>query len=279
MLSRRELLGAPLRTPLQTDFPPLHTPANQFLRPLMTTYPVIDAQRWRLTIIRADAKRETISLTDLLALPYIERDATISNAPAPTGDLQLATARWRGVHLSQVFPGTMPALRVMSAHGKVTHLSAALAATAFLAYQMGGQPLPPEQGAPLRLIVPGGDAGMMPGWVRRIEVIDDAGLHNHPVQPPVYVTILPTSGRLIAHTPVLLGGYAYAALERIDRVDISINGSAWQPIAVTQGEPGVWSRWSCRWSPPSAGDSIIRIRAWAAESAGETFCKIRVETA
>ena len=43
-----------------------------------------------------------------------------------------------------------------------------------LAYEMNSEPLPPEHGAPLRLVVPGWYAMASVKWLQRIRVIPDA---------------------------------------------------------------------------------------------------------
>jgi nitrate reductase (NAD(P)H) len=51
-----------------------------------------------------------------------------------------------------------------------------------LAYRMNGQPLPPDHGYPLRLIVPGYIGGRMVKWLDKIEVaLTESESHYHNV--------------------------------------------------------------------------------------------------
>jgi len=103
----------------------------------------------------------------------------------------LSAAEWSGVPLADLLTAARPldaATRVLISgvdrHSNATPRSAGAswvftlgqlaAAGAFLATRMNGAPLPPDHGAPIRLIVPGWYGCTMAKWVDEIRLVDDA---------------------------------------------------------------------------------------------------------
>ncbi len=117
-----------------------------------------------------------------------------------------------------------------------------------VAYSMNGERLRPEQGYPLRLVVPGWEGNMWVKWLRRIEVGDAAWYHRE--ETSKYTDLLP-SGDAYKFTwtmeaksvitspspekPVttegfqLIKGLAWSGAGKIARVDVSLDGGMnWQ---------------------------------------------------
>ncbi len=154
----------------------------------------------------------TLSLDDLRALPAHDQAVTLECAgngrldmrPLPTGepwgDYAVSTARWTGARLSDVLalaqPGTEGVdVRFEGADHGPYHLQAILPETnqadltfvralplaeaadpssaILIAYQMNGEPLTPDHGAPFRLIVPHWYAVASVKWLRRIDVLTE----------------------------------------------------------------------------------------------------------
>ena len=112
-----------------------------------------------------------------------------------------------------------------------------------VAYSMNGERLRPEQGYPLRLVVPGWEGNMWIKWLRRIEVGDAAWYHRE--ETSKYTDLLP-DGRAYKFTwtmeaksvitspcPELpmtdtganvIKGLAWSGNGRIKRVDVSLDG-------------------------------------------------------
>jgi DMSO/TMAO reductase YedYZ molybdopterin-dependent catalytic subunit len=278
-LSRRELLGI-LRPSLVTsayDYPPLFTPTDELYRPLMTTYPVIAPQHWRLTLVHQDGKRSTFTLEDLQAFPAVNLDCTICSISHSQEEPRIATARWKGVKLRSLIGDHAGDLRVTSANGRTTDIPGTLIDQAVLAYHVNGISLPPEQGAPLRLITPGLEERWMPGWVRRIALLADRSILEANVYAiPVRSVILKQSASV--GRSLLLQGYAYAGLQPIEEMALRVDDGAWMPIDSMPGDPGVWSRWAYDWQPQQSGTYHLQVRASAADQAAISQRVIRVET-
>src|SRR3954464_5081307 len=154
-----------------------------------------------------------LTLDDLRALPKVERAVTLECAgngrlemrPLPTGepwgDYAVSTARWGGALLHEVLAQARPAadgvdVRFEGADHGAYHLTPILpettrgdptfvrplplalvadpAAEILIAYEMNGEPLGPDHGAPFRLIVPHWYAVASVKWLKRIDVLTEA---------------------------------------------------------------------------------------------------------
>jgi DMSO/TMAO reductase YedYZ molybdopterin-dependent catalytic subunit len=91
---------------------------------------------------------------------------------------------WRGIPLADLLALSQPlpaaqAVRIHSAQDEfVVPLSMDQAQKALLCDSMNGERLSLEHGAPLRLVVPGGVCFTSVKWVRRIELVAEAGLNE-----------------------------------------------------------------------------------------------------
>ena len=118
-----------------------------------------------------------------------------------------------------------------------------------LAFKMNGEALRPEQGYPLRLVVPGWEGNMWVKWIRRIEVGDKPWHHRE--ETSKYTDLLengdarrftwemdaksvitnPSPQAPITHGPghTVLSGLAWSGRGTIPRVDVTIDGGKnWQ---------------------------------------------------
>jgi DMSO/TMAO reductase YedYZ molybdopterin-dependent catalytic subunit len=88
---------------------------------------------------------------------------------------------WRGIRLADLLALSRPlaaakAVRIHSAQAEfVVPLSLEQVQKALLCDAMNGEPLSLEHGAPLRLVVPGEVCFTSVKWVRRIELVTEAG--------------------------------------------------------------------------------------------------------
>src|SRR5213596_514980 len=153
----------------------------------------------------------TLTLDDLRALPAVERAVTLECAgngrlemrPLPTGepwgDCAVSTARWKGALLHEVLEQAHPTadgveVRFEGADHGAYHLKPVLAETdpsdltfvrslalahatdpvaeILIAYEMNGEPLSPDHGAPFRLIAPHWYGVASVKWLTRIDLID-----------------------------------------------------------------------------------------------------------
>ena len=262
----------------------------------------------------------TLSLDDVKAMRSIERVVTLECAgngrlamrplPAgePWGDYAVSTACWKGALLHEVIERAKPldtGVEVLFAgvdHGSyildpvlkdidASDLSfersltlahaADPAAEILIAYEMNGEPLNPDHGAPVRLIVPHWYGVASVKWLKRIEVLTqpfigefETGhyMYQWADRPPERVTVMRPRARITVPrrgTTIdggakhLVRGKAWSGTGPVTNVDISLTGeSEWLPAHLeTRKGPYQWQNWSFEWEPTEPGRKSLRARA------------------
>lgn len=263
--------------------------------------PLLDPAAWRLELDGLVARPLTLDLPTLLARPAVEQVVTLECAgngrmlmephtvSQPWAEEAVGTARWRGVPLASlleeagvgpeaveiVFSG--PDAGVQGGERQVFRRSLPLAIARqpdiLLAYAMNGQPLPPQHGAPLRLVVPGWYGMASVKWLVAITAVaqpfqgyqqlrsyrytQDAADPGEPVTlarvrslmiPPGVPDFLART-RFVQAGEIEIHGRAWSGAGPIVRVDFSGDGGvSWQEAAVSPPEsPYAWSSWGVRW--------------------------------
>jgi DMSO/TMAO reductase YedYZ molybdopterin-dependent catalytic subunit len=276
--------------------------------------PAVDPEAWRLTVC---GERELVlSLDDLRARPAAEVTVTMECAgngrarldPRPVSQPWLleavGTARWRGTPLQPLLEevgvgdGAVEVLctgldrgveggEPEQAFRRSVPLDEALRDETLLAYEMNGEPLPPQHGFPLRLVVPGWYGMTNVKWLERIELVDTpfAGYQNawsyrlrqtedeegvplNRMQPrsllaPPGVPEFMTRERMVAAGEVLLEGRAWSGLAPVESVEVSSDGGeTWSAAALEPdgGEPWAWRGWTYRWDA-EPGEHVLCCRA------------------
>jgi len=141
--------------------------------------PGFDPATWRLELAGAVERPLSLSHRELLALPKATQVSTFHCVTGWT----VRNVHWQGVRLDHVLGPAGPSaaahgLRFVSAeYPYVDYLTRGQAALhdVLLAYGMDGKPLPREHGAPLRLVIPDMYGYKNVKWLRRIEVVPQAG--------------------------------------------------------------------------------------------------------
>ena len=159
-----------------------------------------------------------------------------------------------------------------------------------LAYAMNGEPLPPEHGYPLRLIVPRWYAVASVKWLTEIELIDRAFSRHY--QGDKYRYEWERDGRIISEPVTLqrvralitepspqtdvraggltIRGVAWSGAAPIARIEVSVNGGAWQDARlVSERNRYSWQRWELL-TRVEPSDDLILLRARATDLAGRT---------
>ena len=186
------------------------TPNEDFFAFHQTVTPKVDAATFRLRVGGLVERPRELPLAEIMARPDA-RDESVTlecsgNSTRPTrmGGL-LSNGVWRGVPLAAVLKecGIKPEAREVvflgadlekekkfqagnreytAPHGRSVFVQDALNPDALLAFQLNGQPLPPKNGFPLRLILPGWYGMTQIKWLSRIEVIDRRYEGQHQVR-------------------------------------------------------------------------------------------------
>ena len=202
----------------------------------------------------------------------------------PWGDFAVSTARWTGALLHEVLAKVEPSAQGVEVlaqgadHGPY-HLQAILPETdqdnltfirslplahatdpasgILIAYEMNGEPLGPDHGAPFRLIVPHWYAVASVKWLKRIDVLTEPYtgefqtghyMYQWPDRPHEPVTLMRVRARITDPAPgstIGLGAYtvrgkAWSGTGPITRVDVSLTGEGdWHPAQLEPARSGL----------------------------------------
>jgi DMSO/TMAO reductase YedYZ molybdopterin-dependent catalytic subunit len=261
----------------------------------------------------------SLTLDDLRALPAHEQAVTLECAgngrldmrPLPTGepwgDYAVSTARWTGALLADVLGHAQPAtegvdVRFEGADHGPYHLQAILPETnqndltfvralplaeaadpsssILVAYEMNGEPLRPDHGAPFRIIAPHWYAVASVKWLKRIDVLTEPYtgefqtghyIYQWPDRPHEPVRLMrvraritdPAPGTVLPAGPYTVRGKAWSGTGPITQVDISLTGEGdWQAAQLDEPKgPYQWQDWSFVWDTDHVGRHTLRARA------------------
>lgn len=230
--------------------------------------PAIDPHRHQLLVHGLVERPLLFTMADLVRFPAVSRLCFLEcsgNTPW-TGAQEwwtvqdthglLSCAEWTGVPLSTVLQevGLKPLARWVLAEGadaaamtRSIPIDKALD-DALLVYAQNGERLRPEQGYPLRLLLPGFEGNMSVKWLRRLKVGDE--LFETREETSKYTDLMP-DGRALQLTFVMeaksvitfpsggqqlqapgfyeVSGLAWSGYGRIRRVEVSTDGGlSWQ---------------------------------------------------
>jgi DMSO/TMAO reductase YedYZ molybdopterin-dependent catalytic subunit len=280
---------------------------------IRTRYPdlLVPPEPWTINVGGLLGTERTLALPDLVAREAAQGTVLLEcsgNARGAAFGL-LSSAEWSGVPLADVLAEldvdaaathvlvsgfdqySLPSANDQSQPGASWVFSFDdLARTgAFLATRMNGEPLPPDHGAPVRLVVPGWYGCCAIKWVNALELVDDT-------QPSTAQMREFASRTMQSGTPDLARDFVAAELDvaalpiRVEKwlldgsvvyrvVGIVWGGSvaataleirfgddgAWQAVLdyVPPTNLATWSLWSTRWQPAAAGDYSIVLRVAA----------------
>lgn len=141
-------------------------------------------------------------------------------------------------------------------HGRALHLLDALHPDTLLAFALNGEPIPRDQGFPVRLLVPGWYGMTQVKWLGRIEVLDRRYEGQHQVRNylslraidtpdgPTWIDTSISKNRLksivarVTRTKTgsdwqyRIAGPAWGGQVPIKAVEVSVDGGPWQPATI-----------------------------------------------
>ncbi len=289
------------------------TPAGMHYLLIHFDVPYASAEDWRLDISGKVGNPLSLSLGDIKALPAVTMPVTLECAgngrtamtprtcSMPWLYEAVGTAEWTGTPLRHVlaeagldketveiaFFGADRGFDKGIEHdyGRSLTPDMAMRDDVLLVYAMNGQPLLPQHGFPLRLLVPGWYGMASVKWLNRITALDHAfdghqqiGTYRYresaddPGRPVDIIRVkslmvppgIPdwyTRRRMVDAGPVTVTGRAWSgAGVAIGKVEFSAGGD-WQEAKV---EPRLgdyaWARWTCTWQA-EPGDYTLACRA------------------
>jgi DMSO/TMAO reductase YedYZ molybdopterin-dependent catalytic subunit len=249
--------------------------------------PRVEIAEWALSIEGRVDRPYTITYADLLDMPLIERDVTLSCVSNEVGGDLVGNARWLGVPLADVLDRAGVSDDAEQVVGRsVDDFTVGFPVEAvydgrdaLVALGMNGEPLPLEHGFPARLVVAGlygyvsatkwlssiqltgwdeFDAYWVPrGWAKEAPIKTQSR-----IDAPTNRSALEPGMRQVA-------GVAWAPNRGISRVEVKL-GDEVDWVEARLSEPlsdNCWRQWVVEWDAP-AGTHRIQVRATDGE--GET---------
>ena len=251
--------------------------------------PQVPKDSWSLHIHGMVDREITLTFADLLRRPMIERYVTLSCVSNEVGGDLVGNALFQGARFKDVLDeaGVQPgATQVVSRSidgwscGSPTSVIMD-GRDAMIAIAMNGEPLPPEHGYPVRLVVPGlyGYVSATK-WVTEIELtrwedfdaywIPRGWAKEGPVKTMARIDRPRRKKSYGANADgvIDIAGLAWAVHRGISKVEVSIDEGEWRDCELA-GVPSddTWRQWRYRWSGAQAGDHDVRARAY--DGAGE----------
>jgi len=269
----------PVGDPQAKGASPFYTPNDDFYRvDTALTVPRLEAETWSLRLHGMVDRPITLSYENLVAMPLVERDITLTCVSNEVGGPYVGNARWTGVLLGPLLenagiqPGATQLLST-SADGWTCGTPTQVITDgrdAMLAVAMNGEPLPFEHGFPVRMVVPG-----LYGYVSATKWVTDLELttldekaywitRGYAQQAPIKISSRIDTPKPLATLPagkVAVAGVAWAQTTGIASVEVSIDGGDWQPAELA-GEAGLdtWRQWVLRWDA-TPGSHRLTVRA------------------
>jgi DMSO/TMAO reductase YedYZ molybdopterin-dependent catalytic subunit len=254
------------------------TPNEDFYVTTKGEAPNVRAADWRLKIDGLVAQPLTLTLSELLAQPPLEKVLTLECISNPIGGHYLGNARWTGTPLRPLLDRVQPAKEaayaiLYGADGYSTGhpVERLWNAENFLAYQMNGEDLPRAHGYPVRIFIPGKFGQKQPKWITRIEFVNHAYLGywenkgwSDECERWAHARFTDLQdGAKISGKSFVLTGYAVGNLDSIRAVEISFDdGKTWVATNLFSSPSALaWSFWKYVWVDPARGNYRILVRA------------------
>lgn len=284
--------------------------------------PDVDPSSYRLAVDGLVREPQSLDLADLGRFERVTTTAALTCAgnrrselarvapipgQAPWGPGAVGNAVWSGVRLRDVLRGAgadesaahvaFTGLDLADEDGEQVEfggsipLEKALGADVVLADTMNGEPLLPEHGSPLRVVVPGYIGARSVKWLARVTVQSEPSANffqagTYRLLPPEATApeegfalgelplssaaCLPGAGEAVPGGRVRARGYAITGgARRIERVDVSVDAGATfaQARLLGEGRPGGWVLWEAELDVrPGPAELVVR----AYDSSGST---------
>jgi DMSO/TMAO reductase YedYZ molybdopterin-dependent catalytic subunit len=278
--------------------------------------PALDPGSWRLRVAGNVRRELELTLAEIRSRAARTIPVTLECAgngrarlePRPMSQPWLneavGTASWTGTSLAGVLedagagPDTVEIVFTGADHGieggeeldyaRSLALTEAMRPEVLLAYEMNGEPLEPQHGFPVRLLVPGWYGMTSVKWLSRIEAVTEPfrGFHQaiayhyqqseeDPGEPvtrirpralmiPPGFPDFPERGRYVDGGQLTIQGRAWSGTAPIVRVEVGVDG-AWEDAKLEEpiGE-WAWRGWSFEWKA-TPGEHELACRATDAD--------------
>ena len=250
--------------------PPLITPVDEFF--VFRVNPDIP-EDWHLNVVGDVENPLSLTLEDLMQYPATTQMSTLEcYFPAGT-TLWVSNGNWTGIPLRDIIEQAkpLPDANSITFHAIDEYTNGPYSLTEMLgrddfmlAYSLNGQILPPMQGHPLKLVLPGIAGFQNVRWLDEIKITTSPPT-SYFMHYPIHARIFePNNLETIVVGTYTITGMAYAGEEiEITKVEVSTDGgTTWGPARIlSYFIPNVWKIWEYSWEIDQAGEYEIFVRA------------------
>ncbi|MBI4905191.1 MAG: sulfite oxidase [Acidobacteria bacterium] len=280
------------------------TPPDQRFRVGHYGFPDVDLAKWSLEVKGLVNRPLTLKLDDIKKRKAKELTVTMEcSGNSPTGGL-IYNGKWKGTPLGPILkeagvkPEGMEVVFWAADSGvekirgadypqnfaRSLALKDAMKEDVLLCWEMNGEPLTKQHGAPLRMVVPDWYGVAWVKWLTRIELHDRAQLGRFMGRD--YVTIrgekhgdqtiwressvgkmnlksVPARVTKLADGTLRVQGAAWSGENAVQKVEVRIDNGQWMPaqIAKDRSTPHTWRFWTYDWKGASPGEHTVASRA------------------
>ena len=220
-----------------------------------------------------------ITWDELLALPLEESVTTLTCVSNEVGGNLIGNAVWLGYPIRELLARAKPTAEAdMVLSRSIDGFTASTPLevlqddrNAILAVGMNGEPLPPEHGFPVRMVVPGlyGYVSATK-WVVEIEVTRFDQAHAYwtdrgwsekgPIKLESRIDV-PDRGQGLKAGDTVIAGVAWQQHVGVEGVEVQIDEGEWRQAKLAGAiSDDTWVQWSYPWTAEK-GDHVIRCRA------------------
>jgi DMSO/TMAO reductase YedYZ molybdopterin-dependent catalytic subunit len=256
--------------------------------------PIVSTDGWTLTV-DGDVENELeISFEELLEMPMVERDITLTCVSNSVGGEFVGGARWQGVLLKDVLDmagvgGDADQILSTDFDGMTISTPLDLATDgrdAMIVVGMNGEQLPRAHGFPVRMIVPG-LYGFISAtkWLTKLTLTTYADQEAYwtdrkwatdaPIKPSARIDTPRALDTVSGET--IIGGVAWAQNDGgVGTVQVQIDSGGWQDAELGPDVGNVyWRQWFYRWTDVEAGQHTLKARVVDAD--GDVQSDVRAE--
>ncbi|MCH8205783.1 MAG: molybdopterin-dependent oxidoreductase [Chloroflexi bacterium] len=241
--------------------------------------PAVDVDKWRLEVEGLVEEPFVLGYDEAKAMPSIEQFVTLECISNEVGGDLISNALWRGVPLrlflerAGLKPGVVDvSFRAWDGYEESIPLDLAMEDRVIVAYEMNGEPLRPDHGFPMRLIVPGFFGIKHVKWLTAIKPVDydfrgywqERGWTDVPGVKTFSRFDIPRTRTEVLGSSVTLGGVAFTGVRGVSNVEVSADGGeTWQPAdRISEPlSPYTWVIWTKEFTPALRGELKLRVRA------------------
>jgi DMSO/TMAO reductase YedYZ molybdopterin-dependent catalytic subunit len=257
--------------------------------------PVVDSDGWSLTV-DGDVENELeISFDELLDMPMVERDITLTCVSNSVGGKYVGGARWLGVPLQDVLDRAgvgSQADQILSTDFDGMTISTPLdlatdGREALIAVGMNGEQLPREHGFPVRMVIPG-LYGFISAtkWLTKLTLTTYAEQEAYwtkkgwgtdtPIKPSTRIDT-PRVLSTVTGDELVVGGVAWAQNDGgVTKVQVQVDGGAWMDAEIGADVNNVyWRQWFLVVKGLKSGNH--RVAARCIDGSGGTQTAARAE--